>query len=266
MAAVTSHAAIIHVPAEQPTIKAGVNAAVEGDTVVIACGVYHEQDIVLTSGICLSSETREPGCVTIDGDSLSRVFYCRDADSAITLIGLAVVGGAAIPTASFPERSGGGLYCENSTLVLRHCVFSDNVCPLGIATYGGGAAWISSSVTLEQSTFSNNRAWNGAGISCDSSTVLLDDCLSQGNRATGLGGGISMRWSTASVAKCLFESDTTEDDHAGAAFDAYFRPYPLLAALSSQTKEEPGVDLHGSGISRPHRSETVPFKAIPASV
>lgn len=44
MGASPAFSATIHVPADQPTIQAGVNAAASGDTVLVAPGVYYEAD------------------------------------------------------------------------------------------------------------------------------------------------------------------------------------------------------------------------------
>ncbi len=60
---------IIHVPADYPTIQAAVNAASEGDLVLIAKGVYHEAVDVKTAGITIRGEDRMG--VQLDGRDAS---------------------------------------------------------------------------------------------------------------------------------------------------------------------------------------------------
>lgn len=45
-ASVTASAAVINVPADQPTVQAGINAAADGDSVLIAPGTYYENVII----------------------------------------------------------------------------------------------------------------------------------------------------------------------------------------------------------------------------
>ncbi len=56
----------IHVPADQPTIQAGVDAATPGDLVVVAPGVYHEAVLVTTPYLTIRGEDRNT--VILDGD------------------------------------------------------------------------------------------------------------------------------------------------------------------------------------------------------
>jgi len=59
-------AAVIHVPGDQPTIQAGIDAAHAGDTVLVAGGTYYEHDIQMKSGVHLLSETGQPESVRVN--------------------------------------------------------------------------------------------------------------------------------------------------------------------------------------------------------
>ena len=66
LCAATLHAATINVPVDQPTIQAGIDASVNGDTVLVAPGTYYERVNLSGKAIVLTSEAG-PDSTTIDG-------------------------------------------------------------------------------------------------------------------------------------------------------------------------------------------------------
>ena len=197
-ASLSASASTIHVPGSEPTIQAGIDAASAGDTVLVACGTYYEHDIVMNSGIRLTSETGTPDCVTIDAQQLGRVFYCDDVDATASLVGFTIVGGLV------GHDPGGGMYCLSSSLMLTNCAFQGNQ-----TTIGGGGMFcgMSSSPMLTDCTFSDNHAETGGGMYCSSSSPTLTNCTFEGNQATtpgAGGGGMACSNSSPSLTGCTF--------------------------------------------------------------
>jgi predicted outer membrane repeat protein len=179
-------AVTIHVPGDQPTIQAGIDAASEGDTVLVASGIYYEHDIVLVSEICLRSETGEADCVTIDAQGLGRVISCESLGSAAIIRGFTFTGGSAVGAS--PADEGGALLCSYASPVVAHCRFVNNASDF---SGGGMGCRMNSSPTLIDVVFSeNDGGYNGGGLYCYSNSCpsLLRVTFYK-NSATGRGGG-----------------------------------------------------------------------------
>jgi len=152
------------------TIQHGLNRAQPGQTVLVHCGAYFEHEIVMKSGVILTSETGAPGCVTVDANEECRVFSVIGADDATVIEGLTITGGTS-----------GGMYCAESFLTIRNCLFTGNTTD----GYGGGGLHCHyASPTLEHCAFVENASVQyGAGMYCYESSPKLLDCLFEGNKA-----------------------------------------------------------------------------------
>ena len=165
---------IINVPADQPTIQEGINAAVDADTVLVQPGTYVENinyngKLITVASIFLTTQdTTYISQTIIDGDSLDTVvkFENGEYETAI-LIGFTITNGF-----------GSGIYCWVTSPSLVNLTISQN--------NGGGIACPDSSPIIENVTISQN---NGHGISCWGSYPSLVNVTISGNSATR-GGGI----------------------------------------------------------------------------
>jgi hypothetical protein len=77
----TSFVHTIHVPRDQPTIQAAVDAATPGDLVLVAPGAYHEAVIVCTADLTIRGEDRNT--TVLDGQSLLANGFTVLADNVI---------------------------------------------------------------------------------------------------------------------------------------------------------------------------------------
>ena len=189
---------VIHVPADYPTIQAGVDAAVTGDTVLVASGTYTgpgNRDVDFGNRNIVLMSAGGAGLTTID---------CQGAARGITLHGhvnyLAVVDGFTIRNGNAPLGGGISVRSVNSPTI-RNCVFIENT-----ATEMGGGVFVgeASAPTFENCTIEQNNAPDGGGIgvghddpgllairvqSNDGLVTTFVDCTISGNQADR-GGGV----------------------------------------------------------------------------
>jgi len=203
--------------ANAQTIQDAIDAAEEGDTVVIEPGVYvgdgnrdldfkgkaitlrsidpDDPDVVAsTIIICHGSETEK-----------HRGFYFHNNETADSVLaGITITGGY--------ETSGGAIYCNNSSPTIRNCVIVDNS-----AVYGGGMRNRESNTTVVNCIFIGNSAvnWGGGMTNRDcTSSLTVTNCIFTDNLASW-GGGMRNYTSSTTVINCTFSNNSAQGWEGG---------------------------------------------------
>ncbi|MCK4694339.1 MAG: hypothetical protein KAT74_01185, partial [Candidatus Cloacimonetes bacterium] len=165
---------IINIPADQPTIQAGIDVAVDGDTVLVQPGTYVEninfnsKNIVVASHFLTTQDTSYISQTIIDGNQNgSVVTFDNGEDSTAVLMGFTITNGLGN---GYPEYSGGGVTCRNYSNPSI-----DNVIITGSsADIGGGIYIVNSSPKIEECTITLNQVFEfGAGIYLIGGTPII---------------------------------------------------------------------------------------------
>ncbi len=115
----------IHVPADQPTIQAGINAAANGDTVLVAPGTYYENIDFKGKAITVTSSGGAATTI-IDGQRLNpTVVFVHHETAASVISNFTITGGQGSSNGSF---SIGGIYVNNSGPSIVNNIITGNQC------------------------------------------------------------------------------------------------------------------------------------------
>lgn len=198
------------------TIADAMGAAVAGDTIMLAPGVFAgpgNRDI-LSRGlqIVITSEAGA-GETVLDcsggGDAYYGFFFGGDEDTTTILEGVTVTGAGK-----------GAVVCYGgSSPIVRDCVMTGNHFMGG--WHGGGiSVEAGSAPVIRNCVISGNMASpNGGGISCKNSMPVIEDCEITMNTATDSGGGLSAFNSSHPVLRrCLISWNHARDDSGGGLY------------------------------------------------
>ncbi len=173
-----SEAAVIRVPADQPTIQAGIDAASDGDTVLLSDGTFSGEGNrrlrYFGKAITVESDNSAENCV-IDCEFSSFGFRFDNGETAgAVLKNLTIRNGK--------TSSGGGIGCYESSPIITGCIFEN--CE---ADQGGGINFYGDcSPMIKRCTFKNNKARWGGAICCDyRSSPVIGGSAGEGNRFEG---------------------------------------------------------------------------------
>jgi len=206
-------ATVLRVPSEYPTIQAGIDAAVGGDTVLVADGTYTgngNRDIDFGGRAIVLLSEHGPQMTIIDCEGTDqdphRGFYFHSNEVSTSVVqgftimsGWTYTGGAVLCHDSSPTilnnimtgntaEGGGGIMCRaNSHAVIVGNTITENsvsLCGGGIYCHSGSPASIEDNLITE-----NTAAYCGGGIRCNESSPAITGNTLVGNTAA-YGGGI----------------------------------------------------------------------------
>jgi parallel beta-helix repeat protein/predicted outer membrane repeat protein len=236
LVAVTGHATIIHVPADQPTIQDGLLASTNGDTVLVAPGTYVEnvsffgRDVVLASLFLTTGDTSYISTTIIDGDSSGSVIrFTNNESSAAVVTGLTLQNGFADP--------GAGILIEGAGPVISYNIITGN--HSGGNGGGIGCAFEGTPEITHNRFLDNSAAGDGGAISCYITNATISDNVFRGNSATSAG-AIQCGYCTGPTITGNTIIGNSSTAGAGAIFLFESNPTISLNTIDSNTAGEAG--------------------------
>jgi predicted outer membrane repeat protein len=186
-----------HVPSgTYPTIQAAVHDATCA-TINVAAGTYTELVTILRN-LTIHGEGQER--TVVDGRGRGPVFVITN--STVTINGVTIQNGEA-SSAGGRGIFGGGIR-NDGTLTIENSTFSNNS-----ALRSGGGIFNGGTLTVKNSTFAGNRAPLGGGI-FNGGTLIIENSTLSGNRALESGGGI-FNGGMITLTHVTFENNATND-------------------------------------------------------
>lgn len=218
---------VVHVPAEAPTIQAGVDLATTGSIVLVGDGSYEEAVTIEGKSIVLAS-SGGTDAVTIDGSSADNAVCSIKGPlaSGTLLHGFTIRGGEVGHEYAPGLRGGGGLFVDDSSPTIRRCLIEANHAPLG-----GGVFTTNSALSIEDCTIrSNSATTDGGGLYAVGGAATIRRALVTGNAAFGRGGGLHFVDGAPWVAD-VFCIDNSAFDEGGGIASAFTGPFPVGEAV-----------------------------------
>lgn len=202
-------AAVLNVPTEYASIQQAINASQNGDTILVAEGIYFEninfigKNIVVASNFILDNDpvhiinTTINGSTPVQPDSASCVRIVSGEDSTAELTGFTLTGGKG--TKWIDEhgagifREGGGIIIALSSPTIKNNLIINNeaIDRTGVASAGGGGLRVGdSNAHIYNNIIMNNKGHYGAGIVWNYATgVMKNNIVVYNSGGEDYGGG-----------------------------------------------------------------------------
>lgn len=196
------------VPDVYPTIQDAIDAAVDGDVVIVADGTYTgigNKNLDFGERAITVCSENGPELTIIDCENDGRGFYFQTGEAQDSIVaGFTITRGLSL--------NGGGISCDNSSPTINNCIFKSNTA----TQLGGGIYAGSSSPIVTNCTFEDNRGGEHAGgMCCSNSDAFISGCVFIANvcyKSSGDGGAIlNAGYISPTIVNCLFVGNTATE-------------------------------------------------------
>ncbi len=210
-------------------IQDGIDAAVDGDAVLVADGLYTgARNKNLDFGgrlITVRSASGDPTACVIDCESDGRGFHFHTDETYASVVDgfsvrngwVGVAGGAILCEAAGPTirnciltnnatvQTGGGMHNGNeANPTVIDCTFTGNAAGLGTTIGGGGMSNVDSSPTVIDCVFEANTSRTaGAGMANKNANPIVIGCTLEDNEGTGMENTLS----NPTLVNCAFRTN-----------------------------------------------------------
>jgi predicted outer membrane repeat protein len=240
-------AATINVPAGQPTIQAGINAANTSDVVLVAPGTYNERIDLMGKAITVRS-SGGPNVTTINGGGTGSTVVFDDDEANDTIVeGFTITGGTGTSN-GVGGNEGGGLYCFLASPTVRSCIVTGNTA-IGPGSGGGGMSCFFSSPRVINCLFYDNTATTSGGAifnESGSSPFIVNSTFADNTALTG--GGIFSTMSTPRLISCIAWLNN-DDAVAGGGIVTYSNIQTGFPGEGNINQNPSFVNLNGGNLS-----------------
>ena len=200
----------ILVPDDHGTIQGAIDVAQEGNTVLVAQGIYRESISLLGKEITVKSVAGPIKTILDGGRAGSTVIFTSGETEVAVLDGFTIQNGSGtfitLPYLGAGFYAGGGIFCEGTAPTITNCMITNNY-----AYLGGGLYLRNSSPTLTNCMIVRNRATGlihgGGGIYLEDSSPTITNCTVGSNYAGQYGGGIFCWNSSPSITNSILWGD-----------------------------------------------------------
>ncbi len=238
------------------TIQAGIDVAVDGDTVLVASGEYVITEPITFRGkaITVKSETgRDETTIRMgtpaDPERGSVVVFENNETAESVLDGFMITGGTGCWLTSAGTLLGGGIFFNASSGTVRNCAIVQN--RADVESRGGGVCCLySCSPILIDCIIAENSSvgHSGGGLGAYSGPSLtLTNCIVRGNSAGSSGGGIKCAYSSSmTLTNCNITGNSAGSEQGGGVYCVHNSSVTMTGCIVSGNST---TEKSGGGVS-----------------